>query len=426
MLTTALILATVMAAADDASNAEPLLREVRQLVRQLGSGEVAERDAAEAALLDLGPPALEAIGRYLPHPDAEIDTRLTRVRAALYRKAVEAAAQPTTVTLEVKDAPLSEVLAAIEKQTGNRVVDKRKEFGQRVDDPKITLTLHDAPFWKALDATLDQAEMTTYNYSGEAGAVAIIARPLGAMPRTDRAAYSGVFRFEPTQIEAIRDLRNPANKALKLYVEVAWEPRLAPIALTQPLDALTLTNEDGGKIEIDSRPGTITADVNANVGAKELEFPLALPSRDVEKIATFEGALSVLIPGRKERFIFGNLSEADDAQQKKGSATVILQTVRKNRAIYEVRMVLRYDKAAHALESHRGWVLNNEAYLLDADGERVDHAGYETIRQTPNEVGFAYKFVIDGDIVDYKFVYESPAAVVKKQAPYVLEDIPLP
>lgn len=426
MLITALMLATAThATAADVDN-EQLQTQIRRLVRQLGSSEKAQRDAAEEALIALGPQALDLVAQIPPQRDAEINTRLARVQQTLYKQAVEAAVQPRAVTLKAEMMPLSDVLAAIEKQTGNRIVDKRKQFGQAADNPKISVELAKVPFWQALDEVLDEAELTTYAFSGEKNATAIIARQLGMLPRADRAAYSGAFRFEPTQVEAIRDLRNPANQVLKLYVEVAWEPRLSPISLSQSLQSLTLTDEDGGKIEVDGRVGAIAADVNSDDAATELEIPLVLPRRSVEKIAALEGNLSVLVPGRVEKFTFENLSKLDDAQQKKASATVIVQTVRKNGSVYEVRMVLRFDKTAGALETYRGWVFANDAYLLDRDGKRVDHAGYETIRQTANEVGFAYKFVVDGGIDDYKFVYHTPAAVVQKQIPFVLKDIPLP
>ena len=430
MLTTGLILlfatAGISAQEGESQSQAELQGQVRKLVRQLGSSEVAQRDAAEDGLLELGPPILDLLDEIPPQRDAEISTRLTRVREALYKQAVEAATAATTVSIDADGTPLSELLALIEKQTGNRIVDKRAEFGQEADDPKITLQLTDAPFWQALDAVLDEAELTTYNYSGEKDATALMARPLGTMPRAGTAAYSGVFRMDPTMIEAVRDLRNPTAAALKLTVEVSWEPRLTPISISQSLDALAVTNEDGEAIEIDGRLGSISTDVNSAIAATELEFPLVLPNRDVKKIASLEGKLSVMVPGRVEKFTFGKLSQADDDEQKRGSATIILQTVRKNNAVYEVRMVLRFDKAANALESHRGWVLNNKAYLLDGDGKQIEHAGYETIRQTPNEVGFGYKFVIDGDIDDHRFVYETPAAVVQKQIEYQLKDIPLP
>ncbi len=426
MPTIALLLLTALApaAADDAQADLPA--QVRKLVRQLGVGEVAVREAAEKRLIELGPAAMDVLDKVPPQSDAEINTRLARVREALYKQAVEAATQAATVTLKGDALPLSEVFAAIEKQTGNRIADKRADFGQRVEDVKVKIDFDSVPYWQALDAVLDQADMTTYNYSGEAGATAVIARGAEMLPRSERAAYSGIFRFEPTQIEAIRDLRNPAGKALKLYLDVAWEPRTTPIAMALPLSSISVRDGKGKPIAVDGRLGTIEADVNSEMSAADLELPLALPPRDVETIASLEGELTVLVPGRTEMFTFDQLAEAKDTEQKKASATVILQTVRKNGDVYEVRMVLRFDKASNALESHRGWVFGNDAYLLDAKGQRIDHAGYETTRQTKNEVGFSYKFVIDGAIDAYKFVYHTPAAVVQKQIPFRLKDIPLP
>src|SRR5690606_17004203 len=188
-----------------------------------------------------------------------------KVRDALYSQAVEAAALATKVTLAADGMPLSEVLKAIEQQTGNRIVDKRGDFGQRATDPKITVSLEDVPYWQALDKVLDQAGMTTYNYSGEKYATSIVGKQEELLPRADNAAYSGIFRFEPVQFEAIRDLRNPENKVLKLFLEVAWEPRMLPIVIAQPLAAITLTDEEGGPIEIAGKMGTVEVDTNPEI-----------------------------------------------------------------------------------------------------------------------------------------------------------------
>jgi hypothetical protein len=413
--------------ADAPADAE-ITSQVRQFVRQLGSSQLAERDAAEKALVELGPAAIDVIDNIPPRSlaGAEQKTRLARVRDVLYQKAVEAATLATTVTLTADAMPLSEVLREIEKQTGNRIVDKRGDFGQQGTDPKITLKLDATPYWQALDQVLDLANLTTYNYSGEKNATSIVGRQDEQTPRAVNATYSGVFRFEPVQIEAIRDLRNPENKVLKLFFEVAWEPRINPIALAQPLSAIQVTDEDGQTIAVSGRMGTVEVDTNPEISAAELEIPLALPPRSVEKIAKFAGTLSALVPGRVETFTFDNLAKAKDVEQKRAGATVVLQDVRKNGDIYDVRMVLRFDKAANALESHRGWVLANEVYLLSAKGQRNEPAGYETTRQSPTEVGFAFKFVVDGTLDGQKFVYKTPAAIVEKEVKYELHDILLP
>ena len=79
------------------------------------------------------------------------------------------------------------------------------------------------------------------------------------------------------------------------------------------------------------------------------------------------------------------------------------------------------------LESHRGWVFQNITYMLDKTGEVIDHAGFETTRQTEREVGLAYFFELpDDDIGSYTWVYRSPAAIVRVPVKYELKDSPLP
>ncbi|MCA9267388.1 MAG: hypothetical protein KDA41_02910 [Planctomycetales bacterium] len=429
MLTTATIVAVCLLApaADPAAPAQRI--QVGKLVRQLGSDQLAQRDAAQRSLIEMGPAILDLLDEVPPQSSAEVNARLTRVRETLTAQAVEAATAPSRVTLDVRDAPLSEVLREIEKQTGNRIVDKRSDFGQKAEDVPITAALEGAPYWQALDAVLDQAGMTTYEYSGEKNATAVIGRQQGMPPRSKAATYTGVFRIEATQVEAIRDLRNPANHVTRLHLEVGWEPRLAPIALAQPLATVELVAADETKLPVAGESGTIEADVNSASVVAELPIALEPVARSVEKIAALRGELEVLLPGRVETFQFRDLAKIKaqgNVESKKASATVIVQSVDKNGDVYDVRMVLRFDQAANALESHRGWVLGNDAYLLDPNGARVENAGYETIRQTANEVGFAYKFVVDGDLADYVFCYRTPAAIVQKKIPYELRDIPLP
>ena len=55
--------------------------------------------------------------------------------------------------------------------------------------------------------------------------------------------------------------------------------------------------------------------------------------------------------------------------------TVTLQQVRPNDEAHEVFVRAQFDTAANAMESHRGWIYKNAAYLLDKDGTRLDYGG---------------------------------------------------
>ena len=89
-----------------------------------------------------------------------------------------------------------------------------------------------------------------------------------------------------------------------------------------------------------------------------------------------------------------------DIRAKAAEKGVTVYDVRKNNAIWEIHMRLALDEDNEALQSHRGWVFQNLSYLVGKDGEPIDNAGFETTRQSRNEVGIAYLF----DLPDAGFV----------------------
>lgn len=409
------------AAAGDAA----LQTQVQRLVKQLDGDTLAEREAAEKELVGLGPSILPVLAPITSRTPAEVKVRLTRIRQTLEKAAAEAAAQASLVTLH-GSLPLAEALAAIQQQTGNKLIDLREKFGQQRTNPAVTVDFDKTPFWQALDQLLDQVNLTVYAFGGEPGAVAVVARSEEEQARAKRAAYSGLFRFEGLRIQATRDLRNPKNQSLRLGLEVTWEPRTTPILLQVPLADLQATDERGGKLTVESRAGNLEVPVESALSAVELQLPLSLPARDVQKIATLRGSVVALVPGRLETFEFSDLENAKEVVQRRAGVTVTLEQVRKNVDVYELRLRVRFDKAENALESHRGWIYANEAYLLDAAGKRLDHAGLQAFRQAADEVGVAYLLDPDRGLKGLKFVYQTPAMLVKMPVTFELQDLPLP
>jgi hypothetical protein len=425
VLNTLLLVGCLLVGQAEASADKELAAKVGVLVRQLDSDTLAARVAAEKELTELGPAVLDLLPQITARTPAEVKQRLDRVRSTLEAAAVEAATKATLVTLD-GEMTLAAAFAALEKQTGNKIIDFRPRFGQQPRAVNVKLSLQKVPFWQALDQVLDQAGMTVYNFGGEAGALAVVARPDDELPRAGRGSYSGLFRFEGAQIEAQRDLRNPANRSLRLTMEVSWEPRMTPIVLEQPLDQVSAMDENGNPLLIDGQQGKLEVAVQSNIASSNLILPLVLPDRSIKKIQSLSGTMTAMLPGRVETFQFADLAQAKNVEQKRAGVTIILEQVRKNLELYEVRVRVQFDKAANALESHRGWVYNNDAYLLDAAGQRVENAGLEATRQDINEVGLAYKFVLDNGLAGHTFVYKTPAAIVRMPVAYELKNIDLP
>jgi hypothetical protein len=399
---------------------------VRQLIRELDAGQKARREEAEKKLLALGAKALDYLPENTDRLSAEAGQRLDRVREKLEKSAAENSIEQTVITL-AGDKPLSEVLATIEKQTGNKIVDLREEFGQEVGDPKLKVDFKETPFWPVLDQVLDDAELTIYPYGSEQGGLGITSRGESLLPRRGTAIYSGAFRIEGTQFIAQRDLRDPKSRMLSLTLEAAWEPRLRPIVVSQASTAVTAVDDNGEPIAVSGSAGDMQFPIDNDMRSVEIPIQFESPERNVRRIASLKGKLTAMLPGRIETFRFANLDKTKRVDRKRAGVTVSLESVRKNGAVWEVRVLLSFDKATGALESHlsTGWVSNNYAALEGPDAQIVQHAGLETTRETETDVGVAYYFDVPS-LKGHTLIYKTPTAIVSLPVEYELKDLDLP
>ncbi len=409
-------------------------QKIDRLVRQLNDDHAARRDEAEQSLLKLAPTGsaeqcddfLELLPSPIEGMPAEVRLRLARLRKQIETEQSSRVLAASRLTLSAQGMELGELFEKIHAQTGNRLTDHREQFGQDATPRPVTIDLTDEPFWPALDKILDATNMTVYPFSEEE-TLAIIDREQGALPRAEGASYAGPFRIQAVNVVARRDLRSPAQQGTRVEFEIAWEPRLRPIALSQPIESLEITADDGTRIAPTNTQTVLNVEVQSGSHATELTIPLVLPPRSVSKLASFHGTMSALVPGRLVEFKFHNLDKPKGTTQSRGGVTVELRGVRKNQELWEVHMRLKVESAETGLESHRGWVFSNRTYLLNKQGELIDHAGFETTMQSKSEVGLAYFFDLpDGDLSQYTWVYRTPAAIVRMPVEYTLKDIPLP
>jgi hypothetical protein len=228
------------------------------------------------------------------------------------------------------------------------------------------------------------------------------------------------------QIQGQRNLRQAQGATLQLQLEVAWEPRLRPIAISQPVDELEATTDTGSQLSVSQPDAELDVEVPDGTQAAELVLPFDLPPRQATKITSLRGKLMALVPGRQVKFQFGDLANAAGKSDRRGGVLVTLDDVRRNNVIWEVHMRLSLDEGNPALESHRDWVAQNKSYLVDKDGQTIDNAGIEVTRQTRNEVGVAYLFDLPDGVEGLSWVYETPAAIVELPVEYEIKDIELP
>jgi hypothetical protein len=158
-----------------------------------------------------------------------------------------------------------------------------------------------------------------------------------------------------------------------------------------------------------------------------LELPFKAPPRSVKSIASLQGTVEILLPGKQETFEFTGLDHPKKMDQQRHNATVTLESVRKVNEVWEIRVRVKYQEAFSAFDSHLvSWILNNEAYLVDSKGERVENGGFETTNRGENEIGVAYIFEAEQGLAGCKFVYQTASTIYRLPVQYELKELKLP
>lgn len=430
--------------AQSAESGQAVSSRVAELVQQMDADRSADRRAAEQALYDLAvseagdaQSVLDALPVINDRMPPAVRSGIARVKRRIEKTLAERASEATRVTLSAKDQPLAEVLQQIAAQTGNLLADDRARFGGE-STQKVTIELQDEPFWSALDRLLDQAELSIYAYGGDYE-LTLVAREPGVGDRVGAAAYGGPFRFEPVRVVSTRGIRASGEASLDVEMEVSWEPRLQPIAISQPMADVRAKADGGATLSVRRPEQSIDVEVTPGTQGVEMTLSFVLPERSTESIATLAGRMETVIPGRQADFRFEGVGSATrPVRQQQGDATVSLERFVKKGPIWELHMRLTMDNAADAFASHRGWVFQNLSYLTNADDARIEHAGFETVLQTENEVGLVYLFDLrdmetaadgkeaEADPRRLTWVYRSPVSIVTLPVEYELRDIVLP
>lgn len=418
--------------AADAEELPPWHEEATALVQKIANSDDQKVVTEQMRLTELAPmrPA-ESLETFLAvlQPKADISstaqTRLRRVHTAVVDAAAEQIFQPSKLSFSEQQVSLEDVLEHLEKQTGNRLLDYRGHIGQERTPRTLTLSLKDKNFWSAVDEILDQAALKPYEFSGDEGLGLVELEP-GSTTRKSRGSYAGPFRIEATELTTRRSMITPAENRLHVTINVAWEPRLQPISMTQKVADVSATDDQGEPVPIKYPEAEFDIDLGQDAYATEILLPFELPKRKSSRLKSLTGKLTVLAPARQVEFRFNKIKESLGTEQEADGVFVKLTRFVPLEGLCEIHVRIRVEGKAAELDSHGDWVFDNLAVLEDADGKTLDNAGYETTMRSGEEIGFAYLYELEGDIADYTWVYKTPAAIRAKTIEYELRNLPLP
>ncbi len=274
------------------------------------------RQAAEAALIELGPDILELLPAADVPTTAEVRERLARIRGQLQTQQARRSLDASRVSLD-GEMSLAEALRAIQQQTGNALV------GYEDFDQRVTVHFQQTPFWEAVDQLLDQAQLRIDPFAGGGRELKVVR---GSASHAPRAACAGLFRFEPTMVTAVRDLRasGPRHDARTPvdYVGATDDAHL-PVATTERNRRRRRRGSTGGN-QWPTRNAHGFCRERPSVCGAGTSFRAAGPQCAASGLAPRERWTSCCQAGSSE-FEFADLEHAENVQQRRAGVTVTLR-----------------------------------------------------------------------------------------------------
>ena len=402
---------------------------VAALVAEFAAPQRSLRDDAERRLTALGPAVLKHLPQPAPGASAERTIRLNRVRSAVYRAQVAVDLRGTEVEWPRTSTTLPAVLAAFEHQSGNHLIDYRRQFGQQVDDARFEFETPRVPFWEGIDRLCLAAGAEPYFFAGEDG-LALVTRgtpatAAGWKGRPAHVDYRGAFRIEVEQVVASRR-PEAASGELRVELSAAWEPRLKPMFVTLAVRKMEATDATGRRLEPSNPDLVLEIPPPGKACRIEAAATFQAPPRSVARIARLRGEFDVLIPAARHSFRFSPAAAMEKRAEQVGGVTVTLEPLRPNGDLIEAVIRLAYENPINALESHRAWFYKNPAHLESQNGEKLPPGTIELVRQSDDELTLNLHFPATDDWRTGTLVYETPADFVVVPAEFEFKDLPLP
>jgi len=323
--------------------------------------------------------------------------------------------QPKLVTFKGKDVKLSKVLKAVQEQTGFEVAAENDETIGKLDLAKV-------PFWQAMETLARESDQRIMLY-GRDRKVALVSNARGY--RELPTSYSGPFRVTLKRMVQVHDLEDNSGLGVA-RLEVSWEPRFQAFLLEPHLDSVEI-KDDAGLIHkgLEREKGKINAD-----DRMALEFDLPIPHlpRSRARIASFSGTLTMIGSPKRLTFTLDKLAKGTKVEQE--GVTIEIKNFREGKELWTIDVGMKYPPSAVEFESFQNWLISNEAYLLNKNGQRLDHVGYEA---DEGVTSMRYRFVENeekriklGKPSDWKLVYRTPAQIVAVPIKFNFKDVPLP
>ncbi len=392
--------------------------QVNALAADLASDSRAARAKAEAALIALGPEALEL----LPHPESTRDPQtresLTRIARAIEAAEAAIALEARTVTVEgisTRRAWVEQTSAA----TGNAIhIDTvPAQWLDTITKPPRPdpMTFWEVIRWLEADRTV-RLEIDRVARLRPHDAASLVA------PQPIAESRSGPFRVQCVECQS-RPLSSGGH-LVRVRLNLACEPRLRPLFLVSAIDRWQVTTKSVGLV-----PFTAGAsrELPGGAGPIEVAWDFSVPpAGPLPTTVDIEGDLSLTLATQSAMVDFRDLNGPYPITRRRGQARVSLHRVRTTPEATTFRIAIALGDRNGLFESYRAALMAPELVLISQTGASpVTATTTDLVQEEPDGIVVESQFPGISLTDTSRLEARLPTAITTQAVPFVLLDVPV-
>ena len=397
-----------------------------ELVADLSNDDWKLRQQAADALADLDASNLPKLKK-LAESTADPDIR-NAIVAAIRRVEQTAAASPTLITLEMKDAPALDVLNALGAQLSYPIASDSDDWLKNI---KVTVDAKDQPFWAVMKQLSPQWPARPVQAANDTTRIMLAGS--GTNYLSTRAAVAGPFLLSPVtlnsnaQIDLLADKPAAKFRSINMQLMILTEPKVRASRVS--IIAKSAVDENGKSL--------LLAEANAGmqpmgVAGQMAMIPLRLQGGDIGKtLAKLSGVIRARVPSRLRRV---EMKDALNGQEQTVdlSGRQVKVTVKQRDEQYDVKLQVPVTNGAL---DETAQSVYRDLVVVDANGLPLFRRAFvQTPNIRPNQWEYTVTFAREGTSFGRqnqkvgepaKLIWELAVEPKEMEVPFELTNIPL-
>lgn len=398
---------------------------VKALISDLSSDDAATREAATAALIAVGAPAVKPLEAALASNDAEVRARTQQVLDAI--RLEQRIGASAWVVLPAKETPVAEAFEDLTRQTGRKV----DTSGVDLSGKTVPGGLGRVPIFEALDR-LSRAGGCSYARPFTE-TVKLEPAPLPDLP----LCHDGPFRLTVDEVTVTRTLDladGAADATTDVEMTIEWEPHVRPMRIASMARIRVATDDKGGSMLVD-KDEECDLDHSWSYYKEEPSqscwTSLGAPSPGATRIARLEGEIDVLFLTEEDEAVFD--AEARRSRATRVAGPVEVQVMSWSTSEQGAKATLTVKGAGTVIGETDSELIKSldspvqMVHLQGADGKETvaaDRIGITTYGDQDRA-----NLQVDFDSLprgDYNLVVTVMTKMISRPVKFVFRDIPLP